>query len=68
MTISIFNGYIVAIITTTRKCVSVVASNFLFGHMFTTDQWMGAALVMTSACLEVYLGSKKNKEDEKKQE
>lgn len=35
LTISIFDGYKVSIITTTRKCFSVVASNFMFNHKFT---------------------------------
>lgn len=58
LTISLFDSYKVSIITTTRKCLSVVASNFLFNHQFTTEQWVGASLVMTSTCAEVYFGNK----------
>jgi len=59
LTISIFNNYICSIITTSRKCLSVVISNFLFDHRFTPEQWVGASMVMASTCAEVYLGSKK---------
>lgn len=32
LTISIFDNHKCAIITTSRKCLSVVVSNFVFGH------------------------------------
>lgn len=62
-TLSLFDGYKVSIITTTRKCMSIVASNFIFNHRFTQEQWIGASIVMASACLEVVAG--KNKKVEK---
>lgn len=35
--ISLFNCYILTVITTSRKLISVVLSNFLFNHKFTTQ-------------------------------
>jgi len=35
LTISLFDCYLLTIITTTRKFFSVVYSNFTFGHNFT---------------------------------
>lgn len=58
-TISVFDNYKVSIITTSRKCLTVVLSNFLFNHQFSTEQWIGASMVMSSTCAEVYLGSKR---------
>ena len=37
LTISIFDNYLVSIITTSRKCLSVVVSNFYFNHKFTQE-------------------------------
>lgn len=37
LTISIFDNYKCSIFTTTRKCLSVVISNFLFDHHFSTE-------------------------------
>jgi UDP-galactose transporter B1 len=68
LTVSIFDGYKVSIITTSRKCLSVVISNFLFNHKFTQEQWVGASLVMVSAAAEVYIGKDKGKKDPKKEE
>ncbi len=47
------------IITTTRKCLSVVMSAFIFKHGFTKLQWLGVALVLGSTVAEVYIGKKK---------
>ena len=58
-TISLFDCYLLTIITTTRKFFSVVYSNFKFGHKFTSLQWLGAAIVM--ACTVSELFDKKNK-------
>jgi len=61
LTISLFDNYKCSIITTSRKCLSVVISNFLFDHQFTGEQWVGATMVMASTSAEVYLGSSKKK-------
>lgn len=62
LTISLHDCYKLSIITTTRKCVSVVVSAFAFNHAFTHVQWFGASLVLASTCLEVYLGNKRKRE------
>ena len=61
LTMSLYDNYKVAIITTTRKCLSVVASAILFNHAFSREQWIGASMVMMATCAEVYLGNKNKK-------
>ena len=71
--ISVFDCYLLSVITTTRKFFSVVYSNFRFGHNFNNMQWTGAIIVMLCTALE--LTSKKgaktkeesNKSTDKKQ-
>jgi len=58
LTISMFNCYLLTIITTTRKFFSVVYSNFRFGHNFDSTQWVGASIVMICTFAEL-LGKKK---------
>jgi UDP-galactose transporter B1 len=58
LTISLFDCYLLTIITTTRKFFSVVYSNFRFGHNFDNTQWVGASIVMI--CTFVELFSKKD--------
>jgi solute carrier family 35 (UDP-galactose transporter), member B1 len=62
LALSLFDGYYVAIITTTRKIFSVLFSVMWFGHQFSTLQWVGASLVMISAVLELILGKAKKEE------
>lgn len=62
LTISLHDCYKLSIITTTRKCVSVVVSAFAFNHAFTLIQWLGAGMVLSSTCMEVYLGNKRKRE------
>lgn len=57
--ISVFDCYLVSVITTTRKFFSVVYSNFRFGHNFNNMQWVGAIIVML--CTAAELTSKKDK-------
>lgn len=59
-TISLFDCYLLTIITTTRKFFSVVYSNFKFGHNFNNQQWFGAAIVMLCTLVEL-MGKKKDK-------
>jgi solute carrier family 35 (UDP-galactose transporter), member B1 len=59
LTVSLFDCYLLTIITTTRKFFSVVYSNFKFGHNFNEMQWIGALMVM--ACTFVELFSKEKK-------
>lgn len=63
LTISLFDCYLLTIITTTRKFFSVVYSNFRFGHNFTNQQWVGAIMVMLCTCAELF----KSDESEKKE-
>lgn len=62
--ISVFDCYLVSVITTTRKFFSVVYSNFRFGHNFNNMQWFGACIVMMCTALE--LTSKKKSKVETK--
>jgi UDP-galactose transporter B1 len=63
LTISLYDCYLLTIITTTRKFFSVVYSNFRFGHNFDTTQWIGASIVML--CTFAELLSKKDSKKEK---
>ena len=62
LTISLHDCYKLSILTTTRKCVSVVISAIAFNHNFTSLQWLGATMVLGSTCVEVYLGNKRKRE------
>jgi len=57
LTISLFNSYLLTVITTTRKLFSVLLSNFSFNHHFTPIQWCGAGLVMCCTFAELVLGN-----------
>jgi solute carrier family 35 (UDP-galactose transporter), member B1 len=54
LTISLFDCYLLTIITTTRKFFSVVYSNFRFGHNFDETQWLGASIVMICTFVELF--------------
>ena len=54
LTISLFDCYLLTIITTTRKFFSVVYSNFRFGHNFDQMQWIGASIVMICTFVELF--------------
>lgn len=58
-----FNCYLLAVITTSRKLFSVVLSNFWFNHGFNERQWMGSIIVMICTFSELLIG-KKNKDKE----
>jgi UDP-galactose transporter B1 len=62
--ISLFNCYVLTIITTTRKLFSVLISNIEFNHHFTMSQWCGAGLVMICTLVELFMG-KKGKDEAK---
>lgn len=53
LTISLFNSYVLTVMTTSRKLFSVVLSSFAFNHKFTTVQWSGAAVVMIATVVEL---------------
>ena len=61
LTISVLDVYTLTIMTTSRKCLTVCFSAFLFGHNFTQTQWLGATIVLSMTCLEVYLGNRRKK-------
>ena len=65
LTISLFDCYLLTIITTTRKFFSVVYSNFKFGHNFNQMQWVGAMTVMVCTSLELFGIGKDKKEKPK---
>lgn len=62
LTLSLYDCYKLSVITTSRKCISVIVSAIAFNHSFTITQWSGASLVLGSTCLEVYLGNKRKRE------
>ena len=62
LTISLHDCYKLSIMTTTRKCLTVIVSAFMFNHDFSTLQWLGATMVLSSTCAEVYLGNKRKRE------
>lgn len=66
-TVSLFNCYILTIITTTRKLFSVVLSNQQFHHNFTPVQWSGAGIVLLCTVIELFI-NKKGGSEEKKEE
>ena len=53
MCISEFGPLPCSIITTTRKCFTVLASVIFFGNSLSGQQWIGAALVFTG--IEIYI-------------
>lgn len=62
LTISLHDCYKLSIMTTTRKCLTVLISALWFEHAFSEVQWLGASLVLTSTCAEVYLGNKRKRD------
>jgi drug/metabolite transporter (DMT)-like permease len=66
LTISLHDCYKLSIMTTSRKCLTVVISAFAFDHEFSQMQWFGATMVLLSTCAEVYLGNKRKKESQMK--
>jgi UDP-galactose transporter B1 len=58
--ISLFDCYLLTIITTSRKLISVVLSNFWFGHHFHTRQWIGSSIVMVCLFVEMSLSKSKS--------
>jgi UDP-galactose transporter B1 len=55
-TISMHNCHTLTIITTSRKCLSVVMSAIAFAHPFTPMQWVGVTMVLGSTVTEVITG------------
>ena len=64
--ISVFDCYLLSVITTTRKFFSVFYSNWRFGHQFSNMQWVGALIVMTCTALELLSKKGGKKEEESK--
>ena len=62
--ISLFNNYLLAVITTSRKLFSVVISNMTFNHHLSPMQWAGAGIVTACTFAELYIG-KRNKDKER---
>jgi UDP-galactose transporter B1 len=56
--ISLFNCYLLTIITTSRKLFSVIFSNFWFNHDFHTRQWIGSSIVMGCLFVEMSMSNK----------
>lgn len=59
MCISEFGPLPCSIITTTRKCFTVLASVIFFGNSLSGQQWIGAALVFTGLFLDSTYGKSK---------
>lgn len=58
-TLSLHNAYKLGIITTSRKCVSVILSAIAFNHSFSNLQWLGVSMVLGSTIFEVYDGNRR---------
>jgi len=65
LTISLFDCYLLTVLTTTRKFFSVVFSNFRFGHKFSGMQWLGSGIVMACTFVEMFLKKKQPPKDDK---
>jgi len=61
-TISMHNCHTLTIITTSRKCLSVVMSAIYFMHPFSTMQWVGVTMVLGSTVAEVITGKMRKDE------
>lgn len=68
LTISLHDCYKLSIMTTSRKCLTVVISAFAFKHDFKQTQWLGAGMVLSSTCAEVYLGNKRKRQQQLEKE
>lgn len=53
LTISLHDCLLLSVFTTSRKCLSVILSSFLFSHSFNLFQWIGAFMVLGGTVLEV---------------
>ncbi|KAL3285281.1 hypothetical protein HHI36_019391 [Cryptolaemus montrouzieri] len=69
--VSDFGPLAVSIVTTTRKCFTVLASVLFFGNTLNSRQWFGAAAVFAGLFLDIFYSKgksppkKKEKEDKK---
>jgi UDP-galactose transporter B1 len=59
LTISLHNCLTLSIMTTCRKCFSMVVSAVMFNHSFSQVQHAGVLLVFSSTIAEVYFGNKR---------
>ncbi|EAS04592.1 UAA transporter family protein (macronuclear) [Tetrahymena thermophila SB210] len=64
-TIRHFGPVILALVTTTRKFFTVLASIAYFGHNLFFGQWVGVSLVLLGVSYELYEGYKKNSQHNK---
>lgn len=63
LTISLHNCLTLSIMTTCRKCFSMVVSAVMFNHTFTEVQHAGVLMVFTSTIAEVYFGNKRKQQE-----
>ncbi|VDP85999.1 unnamed protein product [Echinostoma caproni] len=60
-----FGSLTCAIVTTTRKFFTVLASIIIFGHIMTQQQWLGTILVFSGIILDQYYSKSKVVDKEK---
>ena len=59
LTISLHNCLTLSIMTTCRKCFSMVVSSVMFNHKFSDIQTLGVVMVLSSTIAEVYFGNRR---------
>ena len=70
--LSLSDGLVLSIVTTTRKFCTIVISSLYFGHKFSVIQWIGVVVVFTALAYDIFskksTKEKEQKEDKPKQE
>ena len=67
MVVSLSDGLVLSIATTTRKFFTILISSIFFGHKFTSLQWSGIIIVFAALGFDI-LGKRKPKQDNEKKE
>lgn len=52
--VSISNGLVLSIATTSRKFFTILISSIIFGHYFTKLQWVGIVIVFTALAIDIF--------------
>eukprot|EP01137_Pigoraptor_chileana_P014669 Opistho-2@69597 len=59
LTVEKFGPLTCSVVTTTRKFFTILASVIVFGHVLSTRQWSGVALVFLGLSVDTFFGKKK---------
>ena len=66
LTIYYFDCFVLTVITTMRKFISVLGSFLLFNHALKTSHIVGVSIIFSAILLETYLKLGKNKKPKEK--